>query len=275
MKSILFTALLITVMSGAFLQSVVAQTDTSGVIVKDTTIVKKKKFSASWDYRNKRDSSKRDITTKKPYEPGFVGGITLSRIDLGFSRLIDNGSFKLSAPNDFLDYKDAKSSTFSFDLVDFGYRFNPNFKIIVAAGFDWTMFRLKRNITIQEDQSTLAYSNEPIAFKKNRFSSSYVHVPLSFQFRTKENDRGKRVYFVVGPEVSFLLNGKVKQKSEERGKEKFRDDYNLQSVRYGGTVRLGYGSFGIFSKYYFNDMFETAAQAGLKNMSFGVTLGLN
>ncbi|MCD0488378.1 PorT family protein [Pedobacter sp. MC2016-14] len=272
MKAILLTAVL---MTGAFFQHAVAQQDTTGVIVTDTTIVKKKKFSASWDFGNRRDSTKRDITSKKPYKPGFVGGITLTRIDLGFSRLLDNGSFKLSAQNDFLDYKDAKTSTFSFDVIDLGYRFNPHFKLLLAGGFDWTLIRLKKNITIQEDQPALNYINEPIAFSKNRFSSSYFHIPLSFQFRTKENDRGKRVYFVVGPEASFLLNGKVKQKSEERGKEKFRDDYNFQSVRYGGTVRLGYGSFGIFTKYYFNDMFETAAQAGLKNMSFGLTWGMN
>jgi hypothetical protein len=102
-----------------------------------------------------------------------------------------------------------------------------------------------------------------------------VHIPLNFEFRTKENDRGKRFYFVLGPEVSFLLNGKIKQISDERGKEKFYDNYHFQSVRYGGTFRFGYGGLGLFTKYYFNDMFNTPAQAGLKNMSFGITFGLN
>lgn len=205
----------------------------------------------------------------------FMGGLNITRFDLGFSRLVDNGSFKLSPKNDFLDYRDAKTSTFSFDLVYFGYRFNPNFKVYVAAGFDWTLIRLKRNITIQKDMHELTYVDEPVNFSKNRLSSSYVHIPLNFEFRTKENDRGKRFYLILGPEVSFLLNGKIKQISDERGKQKFRDDYNFQPVRVGGTVRVGYGGIGLFTKYYFNDMFDSVPQEGLKNMSFGITFGLN
>ncbi len=205
----------------------------------------------------------------------FVGGITFTRVDLGFSKLIDNGSFNLSPENDFLSYKGLKTSTISFDVIQMGYRFNPNFKVYLAGGFDWTLIRLRKDITIQKNTRDLSYVEEPVEFSKNRFSNSYVHIPLNFEFRSKENDKGKRFYFVVGPEVSFLLNGKVKQVSNEHGKVKYKDDYNFQSFRYGGTVRLGYGGIGFFTKYYFNDMFDTAAQKGLKNMSFGITFGMN
>jgi hypothetical protein len=44
-------------------------------------------------------------------------------------------------------------------------------------------------------------------------------------------------------------------------------------MRYGAFVRVGYGAWGIFGKYYFNDMFDTEAQKGLKNFSFGIMLG--
>ena len=206
---------------------------------------------------------------------GFVGGITFTRFDLGFTRLVDNGSFSLSPVNDFLAYKEFKSSTVSFDVLDYGYRFNPNFKVYLSAGLDWTMLRLKNDITIKRNTQPLDYESAGIDFSKNRFSSFYVHVPLGIQFRTNENDRGKRFYFVVGPEVSFLINGKVKQISKENGKQKFRDDYNFEPVRLGGTMRVGYGWVGFFGKYYFNDMFDSGPQAGLKNMSFGITFGLN
>ena len=205
----------------------------------------------------------------------FIGGVTFTRLDLGFSKLIDNGSFNLSPTNDFLSYKGSKTSTISFDVLQFGYRFSPNFKMYVAGGFDWTLIRLRNNITIQQGTRDLTYVKEDINFKKNRFSNSYVHIPLNFEFRSKENDNGKRFYVVVGPEVSFLLNGKVKQVSNEHGKVKQKDDYNFQTFRYGGAFRIGYGGIGIFTKYYFNDMFDSPAQKGLKNMSFGITFGMN
>lgn len=205
----------------------------------------------------------------------FIGNITFTRLDIGLVKLIDNGSFSLSATNDFLDYIPWKTSTVSFDVLQLGYRFTPHFKIYTAAGLDWTLLRLDRNITIQKNKPTLQYIEEPIKFSKNRFSSTYVHIPLNFELRTKENDNGKRFRLVVGPEIAFLIGGKVKQVSEERGKVKYRDNYNFTPFRYGATVRMGYGGLGIFAKYYANDMFDSAPQAGLKNMAFGVTFGLN
>ncbi|RNL51211.1 outer membrane beta-barrel protein [Pedobacter jejuensis] len=270
MKHLIFTTLLVSGLASVMAPRAFGQQDT----VAMDTVVKKKKAKYTLTIGGGNIITKTD-STEDVKKGRFVGGITFTRVDLGFSRLIDNGDFNLSPNNEFLDYKGGKTSTFSFDVLQFGYRFNSNFKVYVAGGFDWTLIRLRDNITIQKNQPTLTYINEPIDFSKNRFSSSYVHIPLNFEFRTKENNKGKRFYFVVGPEVSFLLNGKVKQISEERGKEKQYDSYHFQSVRYGGTVRFGYGGLGLFTKYYFNDMFTTPAQTGLRNMSFGVSFGLN
>ena len=268
MKRVLRVTLLIGGLASFIQLHAFAQQDTIMVNKKSVT----KKYNMSWSLGGDRRDT---VKVEKSSKGHIVTGITFTRLDLGFSRLIDNGSFSLSPQNDFLDYKDAKTSTVSFDLLHFGYRFNTNFKIYVAGGFDWTLIRLKKNITIQEDNDALTYINEPIDFSKNRFSSSYAHFPLNFELRTKENRNGKRLYLIFGPELGILLNGKVKQISDERGKEKNRDDFNFQSLRYGGSVRVGYGWIGLFTKYYFNDMFETPAQEGLKNMSFGISFGLN
>lgn len=277
MKRILLTALLVSGLAGAISQNANAQQEKTEK-QQDTT-GRKYKFKVQFGddesrYHHRR--SNRDTIRNQDETKGrFMGGITLTRIDLGFSKLIDDGSFSLSPTNDFLDYKPGKTSTVSFDVLQFGYRFNQNFKVYLAGGFDWTLIRLKKDITIQNEAQDLTYVNEDVHFDKNRFSSSYVHVPLNFELRTKENDNGKRFYFVFGPEIGFLLNGKIKQISDERGKQKVKDDYHFQPFRYGGTIRLGYGSLGVFAKYYMNDMFDSPAQKNLRNMSFGITLGLN
>lgn len=279
MKRIILTALLVSGLAGIITQPAHAQQDSirQAGTQQDSTVKKKYKFSVQFgnDEVNGRRGHKDTVDKAESNKGRFMGGITFTRIDLGFSRLIDNGSFSLTPANDFLDYKGGKTSTVSFDVLQFGYRFNQNFKVYLAGGFDWTLIRLKKDITIQNGPESLTFIEEDINFDKNRFSSSYVHVPLNFEFRTKENENGKRFYFVLGPEIGFLLNGKIKQISDELGKQKVKDDYHFQPFRYGGTVRLGYGSLGIFTKYYVNDMFDSPAQKGLNNMSFGVTLGLN
>jgi len=266
MKKLVWTTLLVSGLAGVMAQGAFAQQD---------SVKKKSTFGIDNGLISISINGKDSTGKAKPAHGRFIGGITLTRLDIGFSRLVDNGSFSLSKENEFLDYTGGKTSTVSFDVLQLGYRFNPNFKVYLAGGFDWTMIRLKRNITLKKNSPTMAYDEETIEFSKNRLSNSYVHIPLNFELRTKENARGKRFYFVFGPEVAFLLNAKVKQISKENGKEKFKDDYNFEPFRYGGTLRLGYGGFGIFTKYYFNDMFTTTAQKGLRNMSFGVTLGLN
>lgn len=215
------------------------------------------------------------IKRKDPNRARFVGGITFTRLDIGFSKLIDNGQFDLSPTNEFLDYRAGKTSNVSFDIMQFGYRFGSNFKIYIAGGFDWTNIRLKKDITMQKNTDQLTYTTDATNYSKNRFSSSYVHVPFNFEFRTSESSKGNRFYFVVGPEIGFLLNGKVKQISEEFGKVKVKDDYNFAPFRYGGTVRVGWNSLAFFAKYYASDMFDSAPQKGVKNMAFGLTFGLN
>ncbi len=268
MKRIIFTTILSLTILGAFAQR-------SADSVKTDTIVKKKKkltyFNAEYG-KHKWPNDSTDTYHDKAYPKAFIG-ITFSRFDLGLATLIDNGSFTLSPQNNFLRYRSWKTSNVGFDVFQMGVRFNPNFRIYLSGGFDWTLIRLRDNITILPNQPILTYRQDNIDYSKNRFSSSYLRIPLSFDFRTNEDASGRRMHFVFGPDGGILLNGRVKQISQENGKQKIDDDYHFTHFRYGGFVRMGYGDFGIFAKYYFNDMFENSPeQKGLKNFSFGFTL---
>jgi hypothetical protein len=216
----------------------------------------------------------KDTTHHSTHYPKFNIGITFSRFDLGLATLIDNGSFTLSPQNQFLSYRSWKTSNVGFDLFQMGVRFSPTFKIYLSGGFDWTLIRLRQNITILPNQPELTYRQDNIDYSKNRFSSSYLRIPLSFEFRSGENSHGKRFHFVFGPDGGFLLDGMVKQISREHGKQKVDNNYHFTTFRYGGFARIGYGDVGIFAKYYANDMFENSPeQKGLKNLSFGFTVG--
>ena len=243
----------------------------SAQVADTTTVIKKeKRVKAKWSISTK-DTVKLD--TIKPASK-FSIQLTLSRLDLGLAKYTDNGSFTLSPGNQFLETVAWKSNNIAFEFFQMGYRFNHNFKVYVGTGIDWTHMRLKKNITIRPDQPMLDTIQENIGFKKNRFSSTYLRVPLSFQIRTNDDVKGNKIYLVFGPEVGFLINGKVKQISEERGKQKVKDDFNLNPFRYGGFVRFGYDNFGIYVKYYNNDVFaDNQGPKGLKNMNFGIMFG--
>jgi hypothetical protein len=276
MKRLLFTAVICAVASLGFAQTktTTVTTTTTTIDGNDTTTTTSTKKTNGVKVTMDGFKAHRERMMKEKKASGFNWGLTFARFDLGLTTLNDNGSFTLSPKNDFLSYRSWKSSNVGFDILQFGYRFNNNFKIYLSGGFDWTLIRLRKDITIQRDAPVLTYVTDSIHFSKNRFSSSYLRIPLSFEFRTKEDNRGKRFRFVFGPEAGILLDGRVKQISDERGKQKLDDDYHFAKVRYGAFMRMGYGFSGLYAKYYFNDMFENSpAQEGLKNFAVGLTFG--
>ncbi|WP_017259746.1 outer membrane beta-barrel protein [Pedobacter arcticus] len=218
-----------------------------------------------------RDSSKK---VKKPVTyPNLTYGLTFEHFDIGLSMYHTGSEF--GAPNGYaLETDTWKTSNIGFDVLQLGLRFSPNVKVMLAAGLDWNHMRLKQNVTIEAEQPALTITQEAIKYSKNRFSSRYLRVPLYFEYRSPENKKGKRASVVFGPEIGFLLDGKVKQVSKENGKEKFKDDFNLEPFRYGANIRIGYGGAGLFFKYYMNDVFAKGqGPADYKNLNFGLTLG--
>lgn len=207
--------------------------------------------------------------------PRIFGGITLTRIDWGFSRIMDDGKFTLSEDNSFLAYK--KASNFGFDVLQFGVRVSDNFKTYLSAGFEWNYLRLKENILLEENSPSLSYTvvdRNDVNYTKNVLTSTYLRMPISLEWRSAKNRHGDRVKVAFGAMTGVLLKGTQRLKSKENGKQKFKDNYNLSTFQYGPFVRIGYDDFGLFAKYYVNDVFENSpAQKGLNNFTFGLTLG--
>ncbi|WP_257670151.1 PorT family protein [Parapedobacter tibetensis] len=214
------------------------------------------------------------VTTSHPKTSYPIYGITFSRIDLGLAKLLDNGSFSLSDNNRDFRYRPGKTVNFGFDLLQAGYRFNDNFRIFLSGGFDWTYIRLRENIDFLENTTPLTWEHAEVDYSKNRLTSTYLRLPLTFELRSKYYNGLGRLRFAFGPEGGFLLKGTQRFKSGELGKQKFKDNYNFTQFRYGAFARFGVGAFGIYAKYYFNDIFENSPnQEGLQNFTFGLMLG--
>lgn len=234
-------------------------------IVKDSTLKMVNK--------EEEDCDDDDYEKSEIKYPNLFAGITFSRFDFGLAKLIDNGKATLSPENEFLDYRAWKSTNIGFDVAQIGYKFGDQFRIILSAGFDWTHFRLNENVILERNTKPLSYEYSNIDYKKNRFSSTYLRIPLTFEIKSKRNAFPERLRFAAGPIAGVLMKGSQKFKSEEEGKRKVSDDFNLAPFRYGAFARAGYGGFGIYAKYYINDMFQNSPdQEGLKNLSIGLML---
>lgn len=242
---------------------------------KDDGVVTIEKTEKSYtiDSTSKKEETTRVVVSKERNSRPIYG-ITFSRVDLGLVKLVDNGSFTLADDNRDFRYRPGKTVNFGFDVLQAGYRFNDHFRIFLSGGFDWTIIRLRENIDFLENTTPLAWTHSNVDYSKNRLTSTYLRLPLTFELRSKYYSGLGRLKFAFGPEGGFLLKGTQRFKSDEQGKQKFRDDYNFTQFRYGAFARFGVGGLGIYGKYYFNDLFENSPQqAGLQNFTFGVMLG--
>lgn len=242
---------------------------------KDEGVITIEKSEKSYEY--KKDDEDNDgikTTDEQPRVSAPIYGVTFSRIDLGLAKLIDNGSFTLSDNNRDFKYRPGKTVNFGFDLLQAGYRFNDHFRLFLSAGFDWTYIRLREDIDFLENTTPLTWQPSTIDYSKNKLTATYLRLPLTFELRSKHSSALGRVRFAFGPEGGFLLKGTQRFKSEDQGRQKFKDDYNFTQFRYGAFARFGVGAFGIYAKYYANDLFENSPnQEGLQTMAFGLMLG--
>lgn len=281
MRSIIFTLIICFTAATLFAQTDTIKTRHTEGAEADTIIIikgKKKhkyKFGIGQDVAEVNINNDRSDTTYTASKaPGFSLGLTFTRFDIGLTTLNDNGSFTLQPQNKFLNYRSWRSASIGFDVLQISYRFSPGFRIYTSGGFDWLTLRLRGNGTIPRDGDVLTFVPDNINYTKNRLRASYLRVPVAFDFRTRDDDDGRRFHFVGGLDMGLLLSSSLYQDSKENGGQLRTGDYHFTKFRYGPFVRVGYGAIGVFARYYVNDMFDDSpAQAGLKQFSFGMSVG--
>ncbi len=141
-----------------------------------------------------------------------------------------------------------------------------------AITIDWTQYYFTKNIRILPDQDTLTWTFPGIEFDKNKLTTRYAQIPLLLNFNTNPgSDNG--LSFSIGGYAGVLWGGKTKQVSDEEGKEKVRDEFNLNRFRYGLTARLDLKWLDFYANLNLSQVFEENEDRGINTQSF--TVGVN
>ena len=152
------------------------------------------------------------------------------------------------------------SAGFQFGFLrDFPINKRRNLAIAIGAGFSYDQFG--QNLFINEnEQGTTSFeilaSNQD--FLRNRLSLSVVEAPIEFRWRssTPSNYKFWRVY------AGFRLGYTVwNQSSLKRFDEtvKIQNITELEKLRMGASLSLGYNKFNLFAYYSINPFFNEDA----------------
>ena len=128
-----------------------------------------------------------------------------------------------------------------------------------GLGLELNNYRFKNDISFNEGGMN-PYNpsqNIPHAFifrdsinlSKNKLAADYVTVPLMLNFRTDPNRADKGISLSAGISMGYLYSSRNKQKSEARGKEKNRGDYDLEKWKFSYVGELGLGPVKLYGSY--------------------------
>ena len=203
----------------------------------------------------------------------YYSRVGVLAMDLGVANYYNDGNFGAEAANQDLEVKSFRPAShvalhFLPTTVSLFGRGVVNLK--TAITIDYTQFYFENDIKLIPKQDVLTWERTGINYDRNKLTARYAQIPLLLNFDTTPgSDRG--VSLSVGGYAGVLWESHTKQKSEEEGKEKIRDDFNLNKFRYGLTARLDFRWFDFYFNMALSELFEE--ESGLGAQSF--TAGLN
>ena len=190
--------------------------------------------------------------------------------DLGFANLIDKSPtlYWLAAnPNSLPFYPGPVMSPENFSLIN---KKSTNVNIWVVTqklnlyqhkinlkyglGVEMFNFRFDKSISFREDITTNV-KFDVIPFTKNKLLVKYLTVPVQFNFSPNPYNK-KAFYASIGMSAGYLWNAKNKQISGERGKEKFRGNFNLNDWRIATIGELGVGAVRLYGSFANTNLFN-------------------
>ncbi|HAN66633.1 MAG TPA: hypothetical protein DCQ34_10495 [Chitinophagaceae bacterium] len=147
-----------------------------------------------------------------------------------------------------------------------------------GLGLELNNYRYRSDISYKEDgpipYSNGQFSNAPfifrdsIGFSKNKLAADYLTVPVMLNFATNHKPGKKPFIISFGVSAGYLYSQRNKQKSEARGKEKNKGDYDLEKFKLSYIGEIGLGPVKFYASYAPKSMYENAMD--IRPYTFGL-----
>lgn len=218
-----------------------------------------------------------EVTDEKPSKSfeGHLGGL-----EFGYNGYSTGKWLKNETPLEgYLDLNTAKSSSFNIVLPPVSLGFTRHFGLVTALGINFNNYRFDGNNTIVVDGEgviTPSYPAEPIRFDKSKLATVYGILPVMLEVQIPVS-HGSTINLGAGMVGAVKLGShtKVVYHDDGKQKEKNRDDFNLNVLRYGVTARAGYEMVQVYGTCYLSPMFEKGKGPELYPFEIGIAFTIS
>ena len=244
------------------------------ILDKDINIIEKDDGTSVEirDMEKKDEDKVKEEAKKKRFKGHWTG------LELGLNNFVD-ADFSLTRPPQYewMDLNTGHSWNVSLNFAQKSIGLVGNhFGLVTGMGIDFNNYQFDGNNSIQEVNGIIESTDlSSYSLIKSKLTTTYLNVPLLLELQLGPQKRSKRFYLVGGVIGSIKLGSHTKIVYNDDGrkkKEKDRDDYNINPLRYGFTLRAGFHDIEIYGNYYPTPFFEKNKGPELNQFSIGICL---
>ena len=262
MKHLVFVTVFLAAVGVSFAQTDSLSKNSDTVKVGNFIIIKKNKGNEvtekrheDYDYKVERRPRKRtNLSTN-----WFI-------FDLGFANVRDETNYTSAQSGSYfkvLRVADGKVNENSYQL-NTGKSSNVNIWLFMqklnvskhmlnlkyGMGLEMYNFRYESRISYRKDPESYVF-NDSIGLTKNKLFVEYLTIPMMINFNTTPNTR-RGLSISAGLSAGYLIDSRNKQISSERGKQKYKNDFNFEPWRLATIAEIGLGPLMLYGSYSLN-----------------------
>ena len=221
--------------------------------------------------KNKKDGKGDDkdhdddvrVERRKTYKPSNIT-TNWGIVDLGISQFNDNTNYAKSisqgylgagANEDWFDLRNGKSV--NVNIWFFMQRLNLVKHVVnlkYGLGLELNNYRYSEDIKFQKSGLPLVIM-DTIDYSKNKLAADYITVPIMLNFNFTP-DRKNGFGFSVGASAGYLYASRQKTISNEFGKKKDKDNFEMRKWKVSYIAELSLGPVKLYGSYATQSMFE-------------------
>ena len=264
------SSILIIIVSLGIISTLTGQTDTTIVVKKDSVVyadtVRQRAVQVEIDRRGENNYVK--IVRRKKVRT------RISLVEFGLNGLANTGGYTLEDGINPFDLDVIKSS----NLTYFPYMqrisiIRRYFNLIHGLGIEYHEYNFQNSVTLEPRMPQASFINNPdLIYKKNKLKVMYLSIPVMLNIETNPERYGRSFRISGGLQGGLRIRSWTKQKSNDLGKVKAKDDFNLNRFKVALRGEVGVGAFNLFGTVNMTELFDPEQNGGYKVYPF--TIGI-
>ena len=198
----------------------------------------------------------------------------VSLLEIGLNTLLNTSGYTLdNGINPFdLDIINSANITY-YPFMQRISIINRKLNLIHGVGIQYNEFNFQNPIRLVAQSPQLQFDyNDGLALKKNKLKTMYLTLPVMLNIETNPFKYSRSFRISGGIEGGLRIRSWTKRKSDAFGKEKVKDDFNLNQFKVALRGQIGIGVFNIFGTVNMTELFDPDQNGGYE--VFPLTIGI-